>query len=365
MEVRNDTTSGPRGFTILYQILLTMLVIAMIPLGGLWYISIYKAKENWTANIYQTLTHNTESLAHQVDQWTAMNLLILEQNGMVPDVKSMEGARQNPVLKTITESYKWVYLAFSIGLDGENVGRSDGTELKFYGDREYFKQVISGKGIGQQVLLGKTSGKPAFILAKPIVVGEKKTVGVLAIAMTLEDLSATVTNTSIGKTGYAILVDDQNRLIARGQGAITNELQDMSNHPALKKQDKIDQDAFIFEYEGKEIVAYTYKTKLGWQLIVQQDAAEAYSAAEQAKFHALLLFGITLAVVLVIAYLLAKQLSTPIRNLTLIAEEISKGNLGAEIQETGRNDEIGALARAIARMGVSLQMAFDRLRKKT
>jgi methyl-accepting chemotaxis protein len=49
----------------------------------------------------------------------------------------------------------------------------------------------------------------------------------------------------------------------------------------------------------------------------------------------------------------------------MIAEEISKGKLGAEIKETVRNDEIGALARAIERMGISLQMAFDRLRKKT
>jgi methyl-accepting chemotaxis protein len=68
--------------------------------------------------------------------------------------------------------------------------------------------------------------------------------------------------------------------------------------------------------------------------------------------------------VIVVAYLLARRLSTPIRNLTVIADEISRGNLGAKIAETGRSDEIGALARAIERMGVSLQMAFDRLRKK-
>lgn len=365
MEASKVRNPGPKGVAILYQILLTMLIIAMIPLGGLWYISIYKAKEDWTANIYQTLVSNTESLATVVDEWTAMNLRVLEQNAKVPDIRSMDTTLQNPVLKTITDSYGWIYLAFSVGPDGENVGRSDGGAPKFYGDREYFKQVMGGREIGQQVLMGKTSGKPAYILAKPIMSEFNKSIGVLAIAMTLEDLSATVTKTRIGQTGFAILVDDQNRLIAHGQGGIANELQDLSNHPILKFTEKLDHDSFVFESEGKKIVAYKHNTKLGWQLIVQQDFAEAYSAAEQAKIHAVMLFGVTLVIVLAIAYLLAQRLSTPIRNLTMIAEEISKGKLGAEITETGRNDEIGALARAIERMGISLQMAFDRLRKKT
>lgn len=365
MEASTRTNPASKGFTILYQILSTLLIIAIIPLAGLWYISIYKARQDWTANVYQTLVSNTESLAGVVDEWTAMNLRVLEQNARVPAMASMDAVRQNPVLKTITNSYGWIYLAFSVGPDGENVGRSDGGAPKFYGDRDYFKQVMGGRELGQQVLMGKTSGKPALILAKPIDSESRNNVGVLAIAMTLEDLSATITKTRIGKTGFAILVDDKNRLIAHGQGSIANELQDMSNHPILKSAEKLDQKSFSFEEEGKRIVAYKLKTKFGWQLIVQQDLAEAYSSAEQAKTHAVILFTLTLASVLAIAYLLAQRLSTPIRNLTMIAEEISKGKLGAEIRETGRNDEIGALARAIERMGISLQMAFDRLRKKT
>jgi methyl-accepting chemotaxis protein len=78
----------------------------------------------------------------------------------------------------------------------------------------------------------------------------------------------------------------------------------------------------------------------------------------------MILLLVTLVTVVVVGYLLALRLSTPIRNLTVIADEISRGNLTAEIRETERNDEIGALARAIERMGVSLQMAFDRLRKR-
>ena len=341
-----------------------MFIIALIPLGGLWYISIYKSKQEWTANIFQNLVKNTENLTRSVDDWTSMNLRLLEQNAALPAILSMDAKTQAPVLKSITTAYEWIYLAHIILPDGQNLGRSDGNPPIFYGDREYFQQVLGGKATGQQVLIGKTSNKPALTLAKPIKGEGAKNLGVIATAMTLEDLSKTITKTKIGETGFAILLDYKNRLVAHGKGAIASELQDFSSHPALQQHNRFDHDSFVFVEEGKKIVAYTQKTNLGWTLIVQQDYQEAYAAAEAAQRNAVLLLVFTLVTVTLIAFLLAHRLSTPIRNLTSIADEISRGNLGAEIKETGRSDEIGALARAIERMGVSIQMAFERLRKR-
>lgn len=360
----NATERDGTGFKILYQILITMLVLALIPLGGLWYIGIHKSRQQWTASIHRNLVENTEHLSRSVDDWTNMNLRLLQQNAALPAILGMNGATQNAALKTITDTYEWIYLAFTILPDGQNLGRSDGQPTTYYGDREYFKQVLGGKPMGQQVLLGKTSKKPALILAKPIKGDGTKNLGVIAIAMTLEDLSRTITKTRIGETGFAILLDDANRLIAHGQGEVSSELQDYSSHPVLTQRNGLDSDSFVFEENGRKIVAYSQKTSQGWRLIIQQDYKEAYAAADQAQRHALLLLVVTLLTVIVIAYLLARRLSTPIRNLTAIADEISRGNLTAVIKEKGRSDEIGALARAIDRMGVSLQMAFERLRKR-
>lgn len=362
--METNVTERKAGFKILYQILITMCVIAIIPIGGLWYISIYKSKLEWTDTIYHNLVANTEALTQSVNEWTAMNLKVLEQNAETPAILSMETENQNPVLKSMSDVYEWVYLAFTILPNGENLGRSDGKPPTYYGDRDYFKQVLGGRELGQQVLLGKTSGKPAFILAKPIKGPGAKILGVIAIAMTLEDLSKTVTKAKIGETGFAILLDENNRLIAHGDGEVSSKLQDLSSHPALQLRNRFDYNSFVFEEEGKKIVALTKKTKHGWTLVVQQDYAEAYAAANEAQRNAVTLLAMTLAAVFVIAYLLARRLSTPIRNLTVIADDISRGNLNAVIIETERSDEIGELARAIERMGVSLKMAFDRLRKR-
>jgi methyl-accepting chemotaxis protein len=360
----NQSMDNKIRFSIFSQILLTLIVVSLIPLIGLWYISISKSKQDWTSNIFQKLADTTDSLCRNVDDWTSMNLKVLEQNSGVPAIQSMEGKAQVPVLKSITKVYDYIYLAFTILPDGQNIGRSDDNPPTTYGDREYFQQVLAGKQLGQQVLMGKTSGKPALILAKPIKGEGAKNLGVIAIAMTLEDISKTIANTKIGETGYAILLDDKNRLIAHGKGAITSELQDFSTHPVLKNQHRFDRDTFFFNENGKSIVAYSQRTKLGWTLIMQQDYKEAFLAADEAQRNAVILLVITLIMVLLIAFLLARRLSVPIRNLTIIADEISRGNLEARIVESERSDEIGALARAIERMGVSLKMAFDRLRKR-
>jgi methyl-accepting chemotaxis protein len=54
----------------------------------------------------------------------------------------------------------------------------------------------------------------------------------------------------------------------------------------------------------------------------------------------------------------------PIRRLTLVADELSLGRSHHEITEVKLNDEIGALAKAIARLSTSVRLAMDRLSKR-
>lgn len=351
------------GFTIFYQILFAVCLVALLPIGGLWYMGVYETEQEMTASVSRGLIAGADAIAGSVEQWRAMNLRVLEQNAETPAIRSMDARAQNPVLKSLTGTYGWVYLAFTVSPDGQNLGRSDGKEPTFYGDREYFRQVMGGEPVGRQLVLGKSSNKPAYILAKPIHDEAGKTVGVIAIAMSLEDLSRTVTATRIGKTGYAILLDDQNRVIAHGDGSVSSALQDSSRHPALAQRAGSGL-ATVLDEHGRQIVTYHLTLSQGWKLIVQQDVDEAYAKVRQAQQKALLLLLVTLVAVLIVALLLAKRLSTPIRRLTAVADEISRGNLEAEITETGRRDEIGALAKAIERMRISLRMAFDRLRKR-
>ena len=354
---------GGFSLSIFGRVLVMMVVVALIPLGGLIYISGYQHQNDWRQSVNQTLDLNAAALATKVDGWIDTNRRALGENAAIPDVLSMDTGRQKPVLKAIQGAYSWAYLVFTVSPDGRNIGRSDENPLTTYGDRAYFKEVMAGSPVGHEVVIGRTSGKPALILAGPIGAGAGQVGGVIALAMHLVDISDAVVRTRIGNTGYAILVDKNNKLIAHGRPQLVSEaLQDMSAHPALRAGDSAG--PVVFEDKGKRVVAVTRKTDLGWTLIVQQDQDEAFAPLLQSRRDSMILVGVALALVMLLASVLARQLARPIVALTKAADELSRGAFDTQILGTARQDEIGALARAIERLAISIRMAFERLRKK-
>ena len=44
-----------KGLTIFPKLLLTMLLVALIPLAGLWYINSYQVQDDWKRNLDESL----------------------------------------------------------------------------------------------------------------------------------------------------------------------------------------------------------------------------------------------------------------------------------------------------------------------
>ena len=82
-----------------------------------------------------------------------------------------------------------MYLVFTTDLNGMNVARNDDNDLKDYSDRQYVQDITSGKDIAWQNLIGKTSKKPALVIAVPIQ-KNGQTIGVMAAAMTTGSCTA-------------------------------------------------------------------------------------------------------------------------------------------------------------------------------
>jgi methyl-accepting chemotaxis protein len=71
--------------------------------------------------------------------------------------------------------------------------------------------------------------------------------------------------------------------------------------------------------------------------------------------NAFLVIMIPLVVALVLSII------RPIRELTAVADSFSKGQLDLKVPGTERRDEIGSLARALGRLGISIRGAMERL----
>jgi methyl-accepting chemotaxis protein len=339
-----------------------MTLVAIVPLGVIWLVNLQTTRAQLALQVDERLGQTAESLVSYVDSWVEMNQRMLEQNAELGTMRSMRPEAQESVLRSIVRNYDWNYLAFTVDPDGNNIARSDGKALRYYGDRSYVRQVLDGAPLGQQVLIGKTSGLPALVLAVPIVSDPRRLEGILAIAMTVADISRKVVDTRIGDSGEAFLLDQEGRVIAHRSEEFARTRKDLQQHPAFIGYKARGQEQLVYEDANDERqIAFVRETQQGWILVVKQDYAEAFAGVRQANEFALALLLVTAVLVVFASYLLSKGMSLPIIRLTQVAEQISHGDMGTEIVGTERRDEIGSLARAIERLGVSVRLAMRRL----
>ncbi len=347
-----------QGIKLFPKILLIMLFVSLVPLGSYWYLNYSRHMVERSTELQHDFKHTSDVLVRKVDSWVDMNERVLRQNTMLPDMVTMDPAKQVPLLKTIAQTYEWLIGAHVIRHDGMSEARSDGQAPRHLGDREYFQQVMSGKPFGAEVVVTRATGKPGLSLAAPIHNAEKDIVGVLFLMSHLTSVSQAVTDVKIGRTGFAILLDETGKAIAHGRPAILKEtLQDMRTHPALMNKEAAVR-PMVYEAEGKRILTHTQTTQRGWTLITQQDYDEAFASLYVDRRHGIILVISTMILFSVLAYVLAQRLATPIRRLTAVAEQMSLGQLDQTVTGTKRGDELGALARAITRLGISTKMAM-------
>jgi len=109
------------------------------------------------------------------------------------------------------------------------------------------------------------------------------------------------------------------------------------------------------------VAATTYMDEFTGPVKLMESNAKAFT--DKAKMVTLAILGATLLLIGLIVAIYGHRLTGKIRSLTDVADRISVGELGMEI-ETKSKDEIGDLAEAIARMQDSIRLSIERLRRR-
>jgi HAMP domain-containing protein len=107
---------------------------------------------------------------------------------------------------------------------------------------------------------------------------------------------------------------------------------------------------------------------MGWKLneivgtqIISVPAKKVFDRARQSFILIMAIISLVfIVVILLVNYLLNRNVIRPLNRMARVAEEVSTGYMDAEFEQTS-NDEIGNLAEAFKRMKLSLTMAMTRL----
>ncbi len=361
-----ETEAAPKKirFGLFLKIVILMLIASLLPLGVYWSITFNKTSDLFLENAETLMAQTGLGVKNQVDEWIDKNVRALDTAARLPEMIAMDRKRQEPVLKAIQKSYPWMYLVFTVDPNGFNTARSDGKPLKDYSDRQYYKGVMQGKKISWQTVIGKTSKKPALVMAVPIL-SAGRIVGVMAMASTIDDISKSVARWRHGSTGFAFLVDETGKVVSHQRKSYVIQQKNLNTHPLIQayRKDKRAKTLQFKDEQGREVLGHVLGNQYDWVLVVRQESQEIYEPLKGVQQFFYILLIVTILAVFIIAWFFARTVVKPIMTLTDIAERMSLGELDIKV-DVNSKDEIGLLAQAVERMRISLNLAMSRLRRK-
>jgi len=360
-----SSKTNPKGLGISSKFTILMLVATLIPLILFLAITYVQTSSRITASTEAFFSQTSHGIAGQVNEWIDKNVRVLKILAKQPEITSMNREKQEQILRAFKDELPWMYLTFTVDSKGMNIARSDDKPLLDFNDRQYIKEILSGKSLSLETVIGKSVGKPTLVIAVPIQVNQF-TIGVVVGAMTLDHISDVVANSKIGKTGFAFLVDQKNNVVSHPRGDYTASQMNLTEDPPIKAArgnaggtPKI---AYFTDESGKETVGTAISVNNGWLVGIHQGYDEVFTEMKSLKIYAFFVLLVSSVISVLLALFAGKSLTNPILALTDAARKMSLGDMDVKI-EVKSQDEIGVLAAAITRLQASLRLAMKKLQK--
>ncbi|HSL45129.1 MAG TPA: cache domain-containing protein [Anaerolineales bacterium] len=345
--------------------LTAFILIATLPLlvGVTAYLSSTAGAEI-ELHVNRDLQEDTDTLATNVSTWLELHARTLQQIALLPDIISMDASRQRPVLQAIAAAHPNLFLVQTTNLSGFNVARNDDSELRDYHDRAWFTEAVSGAPTTFEVLISRTTGKPALNMSAPIRNGSGQIVGVVSIVSELDEISEEVIEVEAGR-GILFIVDINNRVVAHPDSAYTeNELRDLSTYApvAALREGQTGQITFSDE-NGKTWRAYVSTLDNGWGIISQQPEAEVLAPVYRFQRAAFTLIAVGTISMIAVAWLTIRRTLQPLGMLTDAVSALAAGDL-SRVAEVKSQDEIGILAATFNNMTSQLRNLIGSLEQR-
>lgn len=238
---------------------------------------------------------------------------------------------------------------------------------------------------------------PASFIACPVYDREKK-VGVLAFQMPIDRINDIMTNNhnwlnvGLGTTGETYIVGqdykirNQSRFLIEDSASYFNMLRENKTDPAIISRIRnfnstiglqqvktegtaealkgISNTRIFPDYRGVPVLSAYKPLKIKdmqWVIMSEIDEAEAFDHVYALRNSIVIGFLCLIVLVTGAAYVVSREITKPLKTLTIDALELAKGNMDVEIP-TGRKDEIGILAVSFKKMQSSISKLVNDLR---
>jgi len=353
-------------------------LILIVPLSIVAYIATSRATEALAGLGHQQMLSRARELSKVIDRvFLEENKLALSQASDREIVaaaaavaeKGVDGARALidgadtklsafRRIKELSGTYEAVFLADRAGSvfaasDPAYVGIS-------VSERKYFQKALEGVTVTGEVLRSKVTNVPFVPVAAPIRSEDGSVIGVYASLLTIGFLTDIIADETIGKAGYAFVVDNAGLIIAHpdAQNILTIDVlkeDGMREFGPRMLSGKSEVAQYVFKGVHKT-AGYAPVHSTGWSVaLTMPDTDDSFrSAAVALRDLIILVTGAALAVAFVTFFLLSRAICIPLGKGVQFAQLVAAGNLSRTF-ETSSRDEVGTLADALNGMSIKLR----------
>jgi len=371
---------------ILWLVLGAMLLVSVLPLG-LYHrqvLQLSQAKLTDTESVQQTEV--TRSLADEIQQYDA-NLYqqliserqILALTGLIDKVDVTENAPQvSRVLENFVASNPDILYLTAVGKEAKGSGAGN-----FQADQDPFvsKALQRAFATTLQSLVFRSDplaigpeSRPAFVMAVPLEVNDQFS-GMLAAVVSLDGILRRLQETSVrgrvvfvvDHSGHIVAHPDMRQFVPGSDARLTSPV--VSQVTSLPKGLRTTETLRRYESDSNKnkvemVGTYTTIPDLNWAVVAQRglDKAREDAGVTELNAQALKFVVVVTFAALILGYLFAVGISTPIRALAASTLAISRGEFHQRTPVKGAA-EISELAETFNHMAGDIEEFIEQLRQ--
>ncbi|NFL35031.1 methyl-accepting chemotaxis protein [Clostridium botulinum] len=353
-----------KKFSFKTKLLITILPVIIIGMSILSFTTFYEFKKTIENELISNKSDEIHKLTENIDTWIDGKLLEVKSSANTPtaklvdiDIQAVDNFNAERI-KFLEENYPGEYdNAAATLFNNDGISRakySNGTTVNGdVSEKPWYKNLMSGVPYNiSNPVVSKGTGKTLVVIGAPIKNDYDQSIGTMISAVNLSHIQEKVKEFKFGENGYSLLIGsdgtilehpDQELIMKKNISEVDDE-----NIKLLGQQMK-ENGTGIFKFgTGKDkFIAFYDKVPLsGWNVASVLSEKELFASVDNLMIMLLLVTAVIVLISAVIIIFVAKQMTSPLSNLSSFSEEISNGNLTHKLEIDGE-DEIAKVSNGL------------------
>lgn len=186
-----------------------------------------------------------------------------------------------------------------------------------------------------------------------------ETIGVIGMDIDFNEITNLVEDTKVYDSGYAFLLNADNKIMSHPDLAINSSLETLENGSMkslvseINKNENEEYSQYSYTYNGENKILSHCKTSNGWNFVVTAPKEEILAESEALTRKIVIIVAIGIVIAILVSYWMGSIIAKPIKEVTKIIKKAGDFDLtyneGCD-KLINYKDEIGELSRSYEKM---------------